>query len=484
MKRAFKSLTAVALLVLILTNCSARKQQVTTSSSSERNQQVTAFKNVNLVPMADERIVENQTVLVKGTRILEIGPSSEIDIPENAAVIDGAGAYLMPGLADMHMHTSDDWMDWPVSPLNLFLANGVTTIRSFGPTGEFSKYVLDWRNEINEWRRIGPTIYACGPILYGPVDDPQKTVREQKAQGFDFIKLYSYLSKEEFHKAMTAAKELDIYTSGHIPFSVGLDGVLSEGMNEIAHIEELAFEFVEFDRNKDLKGRKWIQYVIKAAVQQSRDLFSADIKALEKRFAENILDVANKLKSANIPVCTTLVVDDVLVKKLFEPKVFLARPENNYLPRWYMSLFRQRKEKHQVQFKGIEDLAPFKYAVDRLLLTGLHRAEVTLVLGTDAGTGGMGIVPGFSIHDELRILTENGFTPYEAITTATVNASKVAQAMTGKDEFGTVEVGKRADLILVNKNPLDDIANIRDLRGVMASGRWYEKAKLEKIISN
>lgn len=283
---------------------------------------------------------------------------------------------------------------------------------------------------------------------------------------------------------MTAAKELDIYTAGHIPFSVGLDGVLSEGMNEIAHIEELAFEFVEFDRNKDLKGRKWIQYVIKAVVQQYRDLFSLDIKALEKRFAENILDLANKLKSANIPVCTTLVVDDVIVKKLFEPKVFLARPENNYLPRWYMSLFHQRREKHQVQFKGIEGLAPFKYAVDRLLLIGLHNAEVTLVLGTDAGTGAMGIAPGFSIHDELRILTENGFTPYEAITTATVNASKAAQAMTGKDEFGTVEVGKRADLILVNKNPLEDIANIRELRGVMASGRWYKRAKLEKMISN
>lgn len=484
MKRAFKPFISFALLIPILMSCNVGKQQVTASRPSERKEQVTAFRNVNLVPMTDERVVENQTVLVKGTRILEIGPSNEVSIPENVLVIDAAGAYLMPGLADMHMHTRDDWIDWPVFPLNLFLANGVTTIRSFGPSGKFSKYVLDWGKEINEWRRIGPTIYACGPILYGPVDDPQKTVREQKAQGFDFIKLYSYLSKEEFHKAMTAAEELDIYTAGHIPFSVGLDGVLSEGMNEIAHIEELAFEFVEFDRNKDLKGRKWIQYVIKAAVQQYRDLFSVDIKSLEKRFAENILDLANKLKSANIPVCTTLVVDDVIVKKLFEPKVFLARPENKYLPRWYMSLFHQRREKHQVQFKGIEGLAPFKYAVDRLLLIGLHRAEVPLVLGTDAGTGAMGIAPGFSIHDELRILTENGFTPYEAITTATVNASKVAQAMTGKDEFGTVEVGKRADLILVNKNPLEDIANIRELRGVMASGRWYKRAKLEKMISN
>ena len=122
-KKVFKFFIAFALLIPILMSCNVGKRQVT------------AFKNVNLVPMTDENIVKDQTVLIKGTRILEIGPSNGVNIPENAIVIDGAGAYLVPGLADMHMHTRVDWLsDYPVSPLNLYLANGVTTIRCFGPS--------------------------------------------------------------------------------------------------------------------------------------------------------------------------------------------------------------------------------------------------------------------------------------------------------------------------------------------------------------
>jgi len=107
---------------------------------------------------------------------------------------------------------------------------------------------------------------------------------------------------------------------------------------------------------------------------------------------------------------------------------------------------------------------------------------VSLVLGTDAGTGAMGLVPGFSIHDELRSLGDNGFTAYQAIKTGTVNAAIVVEKMNGNGEFGTIEIGKRADLILVNGNPLEDVANIKNILGVMASGRWYSQTMLEKFI--
>lgn len=483
MKRAFKSLAAVALLVLISTNCSARMPQVTTSSSSERNQQVTAFKNINLVPMTDETIVKDQTVLVKGEMIIEIGSPRDIKIPENAIVIEGAGSYLMPGLADMHMHTRPDWVtDYPVSPLNLYLANGVTTIRCFGPSGGSGKYVLRWRDEIKKGKRIGPTIYTCGPILYGPVKNPRGVVRAQKDQGFDFIKLYSFVSEEEFHEAIATAKKLGIYTAGHIPFAVGLDGVLSEGMDEIAHIEELDFEFLDFDRSKKLGRMEWFRYLVELAVQQWGECFSLDMDAIEKRYGASVSAVIAKVQSAHVPVCTTLVVGKGIVQKLFEPQAFLARLETTWLPPWYLDAFRHGKEKHQVMFRGHEKLAPFKHKLELVLLRKLKQAGVHLVLSTDAGTGGMGIVPGFSLHDELRILTKNGFTPYEAIAAGTINASKVVKAMLGVDDFGTIEEGKRADLILVNKNPLEDVANIKDLRGVMAAGRWYEKAALQNMI--
>ena len=107
---------------------------------------------------------------------------------------------------------------------------------------------------------------------------------------------------------------------------------------------------------------------------------------------------------------------------------------------------------------------------------------VLLVLGTDTGTGWMGIVPGFSIHDELHVLVQSGFSPYEALQTGTVNAAEVVQRMNGNGNFGTIEVGQRADLILVKGNPLEDVAHIRNILGVMASGRWYDKTMLQNLI--
>ncbi len=480
-----KKLLLITLLSLLaILSCS--KYRSAFPPPVQKSEDIIVFENVNLVPMTDDKIVKNQTVLVKGSRIIKIGPSKTIAVPENSKHIDGTGAFLMPGLADMHMHTRADWnewfSDWPVSPFHLYLANGVTTIRCFNPHGDTFGYVLRWREKINSGQLIGPTIYTSGPTIYGPVNNPKKIVLEQKALGFDFIKLYSFLSREEFHEAMITAKQEDMYTAGHIPFQVGLEGILSEGMDEIAHIEELSFELVDFDRNKGLTGREWMPYVIKTAYQQFKPYLGLNMEELDERFGDLVPSVATKVHYANVPVSTTLFLDEVIVEKLYEPKKFLSKPENKYLPRKYLAAFRQGREKHQMQFRGGEDFAPFKRTIDRILLKYLKEAEVLFVLGTDAGTGWMGLVPGFSIHDELRILTENGFTPYEAIKTGTVNAAMVVEAMNGNGDFGTIEIGKKADLILVEDNPLEDVANIKNILGVMASGRWYNKTMLQKFI--
>jgi len=447
---------------------------------------LTAFIDVNVVPMTGERIVEHQTVLVEGARIVAIGDSDVLLIPEGTQVIDGNGAYLMPGLADMHMHTRQDWEDrdiWPVHPLNLYLANGVTTIRDFAPQGSPLTYALQWRDEILAGTRNGPTIYASGKLLYAsPLGDPRGIVRQNHALGFDFLKLYSYLSMADFHDAMVEAKELGMYTAGHIPYAVGLEGVLAEGMDEIAHVEELLFEFLDVDRNRSLSSEEWLPYIIEAALLQwdfSSSTFQADF---EIDNLETLASITDRLRSANVPVCTTMVVDDVIQWKLFHPEAFLRRSENQYLPSAYIESLQRGEEKHQVQFQGMEDLAAFKYGVDRWVLTGLQQAGILLLVGTDSGTGGMGIVPGYSIHDELRILIDNGFSPYEAITAATVNASIVVERMTGDGNFGTIEVGKRADLILVRDNPLEDITTIKEPLGVMAAGRWYSQETLAELI--
>jgi imidazolonepropionase-like amidohydrolase len=120
--------------------------------------------------------------------------------------------------------------------------------------------------------------------------------------------------------------------------------------------------------------------------------------------------------------------------------------------------------------------------LDKKLLVALKEINTPLLLSTDAGTGRMGIVPGFSIHDELRILVENGFTPYEAIAAGTVVASKIVEQMNGRDDFGTIVPGKRADLILLQQNPLEDVANARKIRGVMAAGRWYDQKAIAEML--
>ncbi len=438
------------------------------------NTRMTAFENVHLVPMTENEIVANQTVVVRGDRIHQIGPVDDIKIPSGARIIDGQGAYLMPGLADMHVHLKGDW---PLPQLDLYLANGVTTVRDL----DGRDFMLRWREEINGGKRLGPTILASCPIIRG-YEQNAAELMANCTSGYDCVKFYSYFTINDFKKAIHTAKKFGMYTIGHIPFAVGLEGAIAAGLDEIAHVEELGFELIDFDRNRDLKPDEWLPYIIDRAVQQLDMSSGSYPEKISQRQRAQLVEMIHKLQTANMPVCSTLVVDHVIVQKLFQLKAFLSRQQSLYFLHEYREALRQGKDKHQLQFKGNESLAHFKYSLDQKLLTECHRAGIPIVLGTDAGSGKMGIVPGASIHDELNILIKNGFSPYEAIATGTVNASKVVEAMTGNNDFGTIEVGKRADFILVDKNPLENILHIRNPRGVMAAGQWYEQSYLKAIV--
>jgi imidazolonepropionase-like amidohydrolase len=464
-----------------------------TSGCNQNPGQTIAFTNVNLVPMTSETVVENQTVLVRGSKIVAIGASNEVKIPRGSQVIDGQGAYLMPGLADMHAHTristgqwAQPWEDskiWPVHPLKLYLANGVTTIQDLNAMDETGTYPLQLRDEIQEGTRVGPMIYTSGEKLdASPLGDPAGLVHQNREEGYDLIKIYAYLSVADFQAAMKEAKRLGIYTTGHIPFAVGLEGVLAEGMDEIAHVEELDWEFFEFDRSRQLQPDEWFSILIQAVLQElnlSSSNYFADFESENQSTLEKI---ANQLRTAGVSVCTTVNIAEIMWLKQFHPDAFLARPENKFLDPKYLETVRRGKEYQQLECRGIEDICAIKYDLDRWILRGLHAAGVQLLLGTDA-LGGIGIVPGFSVHDELRILVENGFTPYEALLTGTVNAALVVERMTGEGNFGTIEVGNRADLILVSGNPLEDVSTIRAPLGVMAAGRWYSAEQLSELIT-
>ena len=272
-----------------------------------------------------------------------------------------------------------------------------------------------------------------------------------------------------------------MYSSGHIPYTVGLAQVLEYGMDEIAHIEELIPELLVFNRHQQLWPEEWLEYLIQSAQGQLDLVTGFNDEAFSRQHQENLQLILDKLRIRSTPICTTLVVDEILLQKAFELGAFMDRPESAYLPSEYLELLRLGREKHQLQASGRKNLASYKFGIDQWLLRQLHQAEIPLLLGTDSGV--MGVVPGYSIHDELRILVENGFSPYEAIATGTVNAAVVVEKMVGDGNFGTIEVGKRADLLFMDNNPLEDVSAIQDPRGVMAAGRWYSRDVLDKLIS-
>jgi imidazolonepropionase-like amidohydrolase len=486
----------------------------------------TAFTNVNVIPMDTERVLENHTIIVEGNRITAIGPVNEVTVPAGAKVIEGEGAYLMPGLADMHMHFGED-----EKTFKLFIANGVTTVRD---TAALPLY-LQWKKEIAAGTKMGPQIYAgrmihsyekldriihrsvrtivLGLILflvvwlvfrkriaktgkksvinlsllailfvisyilsrtviptyqvatpgYGVafVDSPweaRNAVYEAKDAGYDFIKPYDQLSQASYEALMNAARETDMYVAGHIPEALGLDGIIAHGQDEVVHLEELLNDFFGggYEKGQDALPFDW---------------------PLEER---RIKMVVKKLKDSNITLCATMITDEDVLKKITNPADFLRDPIiEKYLWRHYYEGIKDGTDRHLRAFK---DRFPNNierwYPLYKKILAASKKAGVKITLGTDAGVEG--VVHGFTIHDELRILTETGgFTPYEAIAAGTKVA---AESMKDSAEWGTIEVGKQADLILVNKNPLEDVAHIQDKRGVMVAGRWYLAAELNDFL--
>lgn len=457
-----------------------------------------AITNVNLVPMTEEMILENHTVIIKGSQITEIGSSKDIKIPTNVVVIDGAGAYLMPGLADMHMHTSPAWeTDWPVSPFSLYLANGVTTVRNLDPLGDgFSgtptrdqaDYALIWRDEIIAGSRPGPIMYLTGISLQGPegwrpsviqAGDAEKIVRINAEGGYDFLKIFEYFPSEHFSEAMDAAEKSGFYLTGHIPMAVGLEEAVTGGMDEIAHIIPILMWERVGGYAPGMTRNEFMQHWQLTYVAQW-DGVDPEQWTLQQQ--ENINDVVEIIRANDVVVCTTLAGPDIAKDLITDYDLFIERVDMQYSRQRYLDLISRGEDSSQQVFSQNPDLLENFIYERNLWLKELNDADVLLILGTDSGIG-MGIVPGFSAHLELQAMVSNGFTPYEAISTSTVNASNVVEQMIGVDEFGTIEVGKRADLILISGNPLEDIANIQDILGVVAAGRWYPRESLDELLA-
>lgn len=404
---------------------------------------VTAFVNVNVVPMDRERVIEKQTVIVRDGRIAEIGPTNKIKVPDGAARIEGAGKFLMPGLAEMHGHIPPPQAPKAYTEAVLFLyaANGITTVR--GMLGAPNQ--LELRERANRSEIISPTLYLAGPSFNGnSVNSPEQAVamvRQQKQEGWDLLKVHPGLTKDEYDAMAKTAKEVGIRFAGHVPADVGLLHALAMGQETIDHVDG----YIEY-----LNGEA-------GPVDEAK-----------------LSDLVRRTKTAGAWIVPTMALWETLIG-LTDLETLAALPELKYAPpqqvEQWKTAHRDRLKQPNFDRKKAEIIAKNRMRI----LKALHDGGVRILLGTDAPQ--QFSVPGFSIHREMALMVKSGFTPYQVIHSGTKN---VGDYYKGKANVGVIEVGKQADLLLVEANPLQDVANVARRVGVMVRGQWLPESEIRK----
>lgn len=434
-----------------------------------------AFVDVNVASMASESIAVSQTVLVSGDRILSVGPVEDIQVPENIQLIADAGKYVMPGIADMHVHIDTE------NDLTLFLVNGVTTVRNMSGRPAH----LKWRDQIARGERIGPTMYTAGPIIDGSPElwpgnaapplspdayevvgsarDGERVVREQAAAGYDFIKVYDNLPKEAYEGVVTAAHDLGLPVVGHVPFGVTLSGALESGIASIEHLRGYIYELIDTKSDFSLGWDKRTRFLawnhidsaqIPRVVDQTIVSGTWNVPTLV-RYQKNMLPTAEHFDRYNGPEASY--VDPAIIERVLRSRS--PDPDN---------------EQRYGAFTDADlDSGRKVFEEQKAFVRALHTKGAGLLLGSDDWFGG------FSTHQELQNLVDAGLTPYQALATGTVNA---AEYLGASEEFGTVAPGRRADLILLEKDPFLDVRNIRAPIGVMVRGRWIPQAELQRML--
>ena len=421
--------------------------------------ETTAFVNVNVVPMSSEVVLRNVTVVVDDGSIAAIGSVADTPVARNARVVDGTDRYLMPGLAEMHGHVPDASSESLERVLALFVANGVTTVR--GMLGQPSHLAL--REAIANGETLGPRLFTSGPSFNArSVDDPgqaERMVREQARAGYDFLKIHPGLSESEFKAVADTAKELGIPFAGHVPADVGVPMALEAGIATIDHLDGYMETLVpaHVDPSGGLGG--FFGVLLAGVAEPSR------IEAMARATA-----AANVW---NVP--TEALFEHVLSSVPAE--TLAAWPEMQYMPPGTVAQWRESKEQIRAEIAHEPQLADRAIALRRQLIVALHEAGAGLLLGSDSPQ--IYNVPGFAIHRELAYLVDAGLTPYEALRTGTVNPA-VYFGQPGR--FGVVAVGADADLVLLDDNPLEDIATTRRIHGVMLRGRWLDRWALDRML--
>ena len=424
-----------------------------------------AFTSVTVLPMTQgEPVLRNRTVLVEDGRIAAVGPAASVRIPAGAVRIDGSGRYLMPGLADMHVHL--EHFDHPAY-LKLFLVNGVTFVRSM----DGRPNILDWKRQAAAGSLDSPDIHTAGPVLDGSPprrddnlalatpDEARRAVAQQAAAGYDFVKVYTNLAPDVFRAIVDAAAERGLPVVGHAPTAVGLDAFLASGVSSIEHLGDFA----------DAIAAPPVAGAEPPATLRRRFGFPAE--------PARMAAVAARVAASGVWVVPTMIADDRLVAPVASVEEWGRSPEVAAVDRgiveyWRGTVLRAAARLAESDWRWVE-----QGRANRLALLGaLHRAGVPLLVGTD--TPIPFVFVGSSLHEELAGYVAAGLTTRQALAAAT---REPARFLGQEQSWGTVEPGRRANLLLLEANPLDDIGATRRIAGVVAGGRWLPAERLREM---
>ena len=430
---------------------------------------VLVIRNVTVLDMRSERPRSDTSVLVSGDRIVKV--SKNIKTPKNAAVVDGTGKFLIPGLWDMHVHLFNNNSQRPPNEyyFPMFLANGVTSVRDMWTKTENMPQVREWRARFNENPGTIPRIGAVGTLVDSPpkiwpvsdsVSNPEEAramVRRLRSSGVDFFKVYAYLSRETYFAMVDEAKRLDFPFAGHVPYSITPVEASNAGQKSIEHLWRMRIACSA----REEEFRKF----------KTREFTPAMLKDLHESFSEQkcreVAAVFVKNKTWHVPTLAYLIPKD-------DPRF----PNDERLR--YEREFERRN--WQKFFEGLDPAAretrAVRYKTDLKVLKVMHEAGVPILAGTDLGN--QFLYAGFSLHDELELMVGAGLTPYEALKTATVNPAVYLDL---QRMLGTIEQGKLADLVLLDANPLSDISNIRKIHSVVANGRLLTHVELDAMLN-
>jgi imidazolonepropionase-like amidohydrolase len=454
---------------------------ISISLYAQQKSDVLALQHVTVIDMTGAPPQPDTTVIITGNHISAIGRTGKVHVPNGAQIIDANGKFLIPGLWDMHVHFSEIERTFP-----LFIANGVTGVRNMG--GELDD-LLRWRADVARGMVVGPRIVTCGPIIDGPdpaahgptivvgtVSVARKTVEMLKQRGADCVKVYDRVPRDVYFAIIDEARKRDLPVAGHVPLSVTSIEASRAGQKSIEHLGSIleSTSTLETELLREESSPQPVtdpsDYPKRIAVRGERMLDTYDERKAEEVFAILARNLTWQVPTLEFKWAQTFI--DELFRKPDPRLEYISAtelqwwsPEKNFFARYrtpeYIA-FRKRLFQKELDLVG-----------------ALHRAGVPFMAGTDLS--GAYVFPGFSLHHELQLLVQAGFTPMEALQTATRNpAMFLGELKSG----GTVEKGKLANLVLLDANPLLDIRNSERVNAVILNGRYLSRSKLDQMLAD